>query len=567
MIRNTSLRLLFLSLILISQFIFAQNNLYAQKNQNWHWKDFAQDTLHGISLHKAYQKISTLHTKATPIVVAVLDGGIDTNHISLQKVLWHNLAEIPNNNIDDDHNGYVDDYYGWNFLGGRDGQNIDKAAAEKSRIYHQYKNKYENKNIDTLTLSVVEKKQYLMWKRTAAEIETSPEDAANLQYIKMATNALKKIAISILKEMGDSSFTVTQLENYEPLGRNTLDSKNAYLRTVRILGIEREMSYLDVIKDLNEYIEGKEIAANAKEQAPSAIRESIIKDNYFDFADSHYGNKDVTGPNARHGTHVAGLVASIPDSNWQINNLYPPIQIMSVRVVPDGDEYDKDIALGIRYAVDNGAKIINMSFGKSYSPEQIWVDSAIRYAASKDVLIIHSAGNEFYDLDQKEVFPTPYSSSLHNKVDNVITVAASSDPIIGSSLLTDFTNYGAKFVDVLAPGDKIYSTVPSGNKYAFISGTSMSAPIVSHIAAMIRSYFPQLTAVEVKTILLNSVWKPNNANEKNAIPNRDLSKSLLEICNTGGIVNASNALDMAIEVAKNSSPKNVAKSAKKKKNN
>ena len=213
MIRNTSLRLLFLSLIFIGQFIFAQNNLYAQKNQNWHWKDFAQDTIHGISLHKEYQKISTLHTKATPIVVAVLDGGIDTNHISLQKLLWHNLAEIPNNNIDDDHNGYVDDYYGWNFLGGRDGQNIDKAAAEKSRIYHQYKNKYENKNIDTLTLSVVEKKQYLMWKRTAAEIETSPEDAANLQYIKMATNALKKIAISILKEMGDSSFTVTQLEN------------------------------------------------------------------------------------------------------------------------------------------------------------------------------------------------------------------------------------------------------------------------------------------------------------------------------------------------------------------
>ena len=186
-----------------------------------------------------------------------------------------------------------------------------------------------------------------------------------------------------------------------------------------------------------------------------------------------------------------------------------------------------------------------MSFGKSYSPEQAWVDSAIRYAAQKDVLLIHSAGNEFYNLDIKQVFPNTYSPIFKDTANNVITVGASSDPSINNVLLTDFSNYGAKTVDLLSPGNKIYSTLPGQNNYGYLQGTSMASPIVSHIAAMIRSYFPYLSAIQVKQILMNSVWKPVDASVKYTIPNRDADKSLIEVCSTGGIVNAANAITLA----------------------
>jgi len=520
----------------------AQTNV---SNMNWHWKDYQKDTVHGISLRQAYQYLASVNNKPTPIIVAVMDGGVDTSHYELKNKLWTNTKEIPNNGIDDDKNGYIDDIHGWNFLGGRDGQNIDKAADEKSRIYHRFKSQFENITDINELKTDIQKNQYLVWKETEKEIEFTDEDAANLQYIKMALNALQKLSKSIIKEINDTNFTIQTLEPFQPLGRSTLDAKLAYLRTAQIIGIEKETPYTDVINDLKEYIEGKEKSAKAISTPPENIRASIIKDNYESLADKFYGNNDITGPGAKHGTHVAGLVASIPDSNWNVNKLYPPIQIMGVRVVPNGDEYDKDVALGIRYAVDNGAKIINMSFGKSFSPEQIWVDSAIRYAASKDVLIIHAAGNEFYDLDVKPVYPNPYSQTLKDTATNVLTVAASSDFFINGTLLTDFSNFGPSIVDVLAPGEKIYSTVPGANNHGFLQGTSMAAPIVSHIAALIRSYYPSLSALEVKKIIKQSVWEPNDPDFSYDIPQKEDTKSLLEVASAGGIVNAAKAIQIA----------------------
>lgn len=530
--------ILFFAYLMVS----AQTNV---SNINWHWKDYQKDTVHGISLRQAYHYLATINNKPSPIIVAVMDGGVDTNHMDLKSKLWTNPKEISSNGIDDDKNGYVDDIHGWNFLGGKDGQNIDKAADEKSRIYHRYKSQFENITDTNDLKTELQKNQYKVWKQTAKEIEFTEEDAANLQYIKMATNALQKLGKSIIKEINDTNFTIQTLEPFQPLGRTTLDAKLAYLRTAQIIGIEKETPYTEVVNELKEYIEGKDKSAKAKSTPPENIRASIIKDNYESLADKYYGNNDITGPGAKHGTHVAGLVASIPDSSWNVNKLYPPIQIMGVRVVPNGDEYDKDVALGIRYAVDNGAKVINMSFGKSYSPEQIWVDSAIRYAASKDVLIIHAAGNEYYDLNIKPVYPNPYSYFLKDTANNVITVAASSDFFINETLLTDFSNFGPAIVDVLSPGEKIYSTIPGVNNYGFLQGTSMAAPIVSHIAAMIRSYFPSLSAVEVKKIIKQSVWKPNEQDISYDIPQKEETKSLAEIASAGGIVNAAKAIQIA----------------------
>lgn len=532
------------TLCCIQILIFAQTN---SSPKNWHWKDYNKDSVHGISLYQAYELVSKMNKRPSPIIVAVLDGGVDTNQLELKNRLWVNSKEIPNNGVDDDHNGYVDDVHGWNFLGGKDGRNIDKAAAEKTRVYHKYKAQFQTITDKSQLTTKELQNVYTIWKQAAAEIEFTDQDAESLQYIKMATGALQKLGNTIIKEIKDSNFTVQNLELFQPIGRNTLDAKMAYLRTIQILGIEKENPYLEIISDLKEYIEGKDKAANAKSSPPPNIRADIIKDNYDDINDKYYGNNDITGPSAKHGTHVAGLVASIPDSSWKVDLLYPPIQIMGVRVVPDGDEYDKDIALGIRYAVDNGAKIINMSFGKSFSPEQPWVDKAIRYAQEKDVLLIHSAGNEYYDLDHQSVYPNPYSSSLQDTAKNVITVAASSDYFINGTLLTDFSNFGPSIVDVLSPGTKIYSTFPGGNNHGYLQGTSMAGPIVSHIAAMIRSYFPSLSAVEVKKIIMQSVWKPSETNKRYSIPQKEEVKTLQEVAAAGGIVNAANAIQLANE--------------------
>jgi subtilisin family serine protease len=521
---------------------FGQSNV---SSQNWHWKDYTKDKVHGISLYQAYQQLAKINKQPSPIIVAVMDGGIDTSHIEIKSKLWTNGKEIPYNGIDDDRNGYVDDIHGWNFLGGKDGRNIDKADAEKTRVYHKFKTLYEGKSIEVTKFNAAQRNQYEMWKQAAAEIEFSEEDAANLRYISIAYKAMLKLGNTLITEIKDSNFNVVTLESFQPQGRNTLDAKMAYLRTIKILGVDKESPYLEIVNELKEYIEGKEKSAKSKTELPDPIRAEIVKDNYENFADKYYGNNDITGPNAKHGTHVAGLVASIPDSSWNVNALYPGIKIMGVRMVPDGDEYDKDVALGIRYAVDNGAKIINMSFGKSFSPEQVWVDNAIRYAASKDVLIIHSAGNEFYDLNVKAVFPSPYSSALNDTASNVLTVAASSDESINNSLLTDFSNFGYKIVDVLSPGNKIYSTLPGKTNHGYLQGTSMAAPIVSHIAAMIRSYYPSLSALDVKKIIMGTVWKPLDENTSYDVPEKQESKTLSSIAAAGGIVNAEKAIQMA----------------------
>lgn len=527
-----------LTLLMYTCSLFA----WGQATQFWHWKDLAKDGVHGVSLKEAHQKLISLKLKPSPIVVAVLDGGIDTSHPQIKPYLWKNPKEIPGNQLDDDKNGYVDDFYGWNFLGNANGNNINKAAAEKSRVYHRYKKEFNPSTLDSSQWNQEKKQAYLIWKQAAAEMIFSEEDAANLSFIKMAKNAVLKMGTVLIKEIEDTNFTAEQLEPFQPMGKIAADTKISYLRTLQALGIDKSMGYAAILNDLNDYIAGKEQSSIALENEPEDLRKIIIQDQYENFKDQFYGNKDIMGPNARHGTHVAGLAIGITDS--AADNFDHPIRIMGVRVVPDGDEYDKDIALGIRYAVNNGAKVINMSFGKSFSPEKAWVDSAIRYALSKDVLIIHSAGNESYDLNIKTVYPSPYSTLFKDRAANMITVGASSDPLIGESLLTDFSNYGNQVVDILSPGYKIYSSLPNP-RFGFQNGTSMSAPIVSHIAGLVRAYFPKLTAMEVKNILLKSCWKPIDPNSAFTIPQKEQTNTLSNMAAEGGIINAALSIQNA----------------------
>jgi len=529
--------------------------VWGQDTKFWHWKDLEKDGVHGVSLFKAQQLLVDLKLKPTPIIIAVLDGGIDTTHPQIKPILWRNPKEIPGNALDDDKNGYVDDLHGWNFLGNAAGENINKASDEKSRVYHRYKNEFKQDKLDSTSWDLTKKQAYKIWQQAAAEIVFTDEDADNLSFIKMARNAVVKMGVILIREIEDSNFTTEQLETYQPIGKLTADTKISYLRTMQALGIDRLAGHHSIVEDLNEYIAGKEQSAVSIDTPPEDLRKKITKDQYDNFNDQYYGNNNITGPNAKHGTHVAGLAAGIVDTNFNKSNFNNPIQIMGLRVVPDGDEYDKDVALGIRYAVNNGAKIINMSFGKSYSPEQPWVDSAIRYAASKDVLIIHSAGNESYDLNSKSVYPSPYSNVFKDRANNMMTVGASNDPVIAESILTDFSNFGNQVVDLLSPGNKIYSSLPN-QQYGFLNGTSMSAPVLSHIAALVRAYFPKLSATQVKSILLQSCWKPSDENMLFPIPKKDQSKKLNEISAEGGIINAALCIQNALIFQKNMSKKN-----------
>jgi subtilisin family serine protease len=271
---------------------------------------------------------------------------------------------------------------------------------------------------------------------------------------------------------------------------------------------------------------------------------TIVGDNDDDNTSPFYGNNKVQGPGPEHGTHVAGIIGANAGNEIGVKGVCPQAKIMTLRAVPDGDERDKDIANAIRYAVDNGAKVINMSFGKSFSPHKNWIDEAVQYAESKDVLLVHAAGNDAKNLEFNDNFPTPYLQGSHQSVNNWIEVGASSWKK-GKELTASFSNYGKNKVDVFAPGEDILSTMP-GNKYEEMSGTSMASPVVAGLAALIRSYYPSLTAVQVKDIILKSAVVYN---KKVKIPGTKKKAKLSELCKTGAVVNAYEAILLANQYA------------------
>lgn len=514
--------------------------------QGWHLLSPTKDSFYGIDAAKAYQFIKEKNKKSTTVIVAVLDSGVDTTHEDLKGVLWLNEKEIPANSKDDDGNGYIDDMHGWNFLGGKDGRNIIKAGDEKTRVYHRYKDKYFGKINDTTTMSVQEKFIYKSWQRAANDMVVSTEDQTNVVYVEIALKTLKKNDKILIEEMGKPEYTLGDLEKFTPKTDAGKRAKFGYINTMKLFGVESDVKNTDIIHEIESYIENKKAAIEAKDTPPYDFRADFIKDDYSKITDKYYGNNDVMGPGSKHGTHVSGIIAAQRKNGKGIDGIADNVKIMVLRVVPDGDEYDKDIALAIFYAVDNGAKIINMSFGKSYSPDKKWIDSAIRYAAAKDVLLLHASGNDGSDVDTKENFPNPMYVD-GSKAPNFMTIGASSDPKISGTLAADFSNYGVQTVDVFAPGVKIYSTLPGGNVYGNQNGTSMATPVVAGIAAMIRSYYPNLSAVQTRQVI-----------EKSAIvvgsdvvvlrPGTKDKTSMKELSVTGGVVNLYNALEMADKI-------------------
>lgn len=495
--------------------------LTERQQKTWGHTDLVTDTIPGMSIDRAYSEIIK-NKRGAMVVVAVVDSGIDLDHEDLDDVLWTNKGEKPNNNIDDDGNGYIDDIHGYNFLGESYNEQLEFARM--------------------LRLGLGEAPD-----RAKAQLELDkeyPQAVQNKQQYEQILQVVKNADEAVKKELAKDSYTKKDILTIKPANQEMQQH----------LGVLTQMytyndSIDEVINELKEGVHYFSDQANYNLNKDFNGRE-IVGDNPYDLKDRDYGNGN---PDSRledesHGTHVAGIIAAERNNGLGVDGVAKNVQIMSIRAVPNGDEYDKDIALGIRYAVDNGAKVINCSFGKSFSPNAEWVYEALKYASQNDVLIVHAAGNDGNNLDDRANpnFPNDHKNSGSEIVNNVITVGALTSKY-GSEMVATFSNYGKNNVDVFAPGDDIYSTMPN-SKYDFQGGTSMAAPAVSGIAALIRSYYPKLSAAQIKKILMQSGLK----SKANVVVAGDSSKSkpFSEISKSGKMVNAYNALLLADKIAR-----------------
>lgn len=528
----------------ISSAIFAQND---EVPKGWHMLDKQTSGYYGISVDKAYDFVKAKKLKSKTVIVAVIDSGVDTTHEDLKSILWKNPKEIPANGIDDDNNGYIDDVYGWNFLGGRDGRSVEQDSYEAARVYHKLKTKWGSKDINITSLSKEDTEEYALWKRSEKEIVGSDNKtgALELLFLKRAYNSALKSDSILRKAMNKEKYTGKELGEFTPIEPEVKKAKNT-LYSLMSGNDAMETTNQEFMEGFGDYVAGEEKKADAGNTPPKDYRGEIVKDNYDDFNDKFYGNPDVMASNkgALHGTHVSGIIGAARKNGVGMDGIADNVKIMMLRAVPDGDEHDKDIALAIRYAVDNGAQVINMSFGKSFSPEKKWVDDAVKYAESKGVLLVHAAGNDAKNLDSSYNFPTPVFQADGKRATNWITVGASGDPKAGG-LTASFSNYGKKEVDVFAPGVKIYATVPGGNTYQNLQGTSMASPVVAGLAALILEYYPALSPAQVKMVIEKSSQKTT---DKVRNPETGDMVNFTDLSRSGGIINAYEAVKLAATV-------------------
>lgn len=457
-----------------------------------------------------------------PVIVAVLDSGVDVEHEDLKNKLWTNEDEIPDNGIDDDDNGYIDDVHGWNFLGNSLGINVDQDTLEVTREYKKYLKLKEKGHW-------IPRKKRAYFKAVEADYLSSLKDDQDaLNRVMTATEQANEFKEQILQYVDQKDFSTNGL-------KTLLDSEN----TSVVTAAEGLLSVFDSWYSF-EYLESRrsryQDSLDFHLNLELDTRGDIVWDDISNPWEKGYGNNDVKGPVGSHGTHVAGIIAAERNNFIGIDGVADHAQIMAVRMVPNGDERDKDIANAVRYAVDNGAKIINMSFGKSYSPRKYIVDHAFRYAARKGVLIVHSAGNSRNDNDIKPSFPNRYAKHYRSKPISTWLDVGASAKYADETLVASFSNFGQKSVDVFAPGYRILSTTP-GNTYGSKSGTSMAAPVVSGVAALVWSRYPDLSVKELKAMLMeDSKVYPELLVKKPSSPEDLVPFSTLSI--SGSVVDA-----------------------------
>lgn len=535
---------------------FAQSSAVVPSKSDfnqWHLLD-AADGAPGVSAIRSYNELLK-GKKASPVVVAIIDSGTETFHEDLRDKIWVNTDEVPDNNIDDDKNGYVDDVHGWSFIGGPGGD-VSADNVEFTRIYRQEKARFGSVS-DASQVAKADKADYEHYVKMKAEFDRRIEEAnGGLMQIAMVEQFASSAKDAVRQHLGKDTFTVEEVAN--------IQTEDEFLKAAQGF----------VIMTMTENVEAQIEEGRKYYQTQTEFQLNLdfdprhmVGDNYNDINERFYGNNHVDGPEAEHGTHVGGIVGATWNGKG-MDGVCERAQLMVIRCVPNGDERDKDVANAIRYAADNGARIINMSFGKSFSPGKSAVDEAAKYAESKGVLLIHAAGNDSKNIDVEANFPTDtYKDG--GSCGTWMEIGASGPTV--DALMADFSNYGKKSVDVFAPGVDIYSTIPGGG-FQDNSGTSMAAPVASGVAAAIMSYYPNLSAADVKAIMMQSatnyskvkiertverkavgkffarIFISKKKNESSEMPPRVYkSKSVRfgDMSVTGGVVNLYEALKLA----------------------
>ena len=507
-----------------------------QPPKNWFNMDSQQDSVNGVSTEKAYAYLKGKKSKT--VVVAVIDSGIDILHEDLKGVIWVNEDEIPDNGIDDDNNGYVDDVHGWNFIGGKDGRNVDKDSYELVREYKRLSAKYEGKQREDLKKR--ERADFDYWQTVKEAFENKKAESADqAQFMEEIDKQLKRYNQLFQAYLETEEVTHEKIKEIETTDEVVLEGKSMLSNIFQNFGVP-SFTLDSLIHLLSEDIEHVKSQVTAYEL--DFDPRDIVGDDPNKLDEVGYGNNDVRGMGTDnfHGTHVAGIIAAKRGNDLGIDGIADNVKIMAIRAVPDGDERDKDVANAIRYAVDNGAQVVNMSFGKGYSPHSAYVHSAIKYAAKKGVLLVHAAGNSASDNDQSDNFPNDKFGRKQNWP-NWVEVGASSWGGEGNYVGV-FSNYGKESVDVFAPGVAIYSLAPN-NGYANSDGTSMASPVTAGVAALLLSYFPHLKPGKIKDILIQSVRSIDG--EKVKKPGSGEEVDFAELSVSGGIINAAEAVKLA----------------------
>ena len=503
---------------------------------DWFLRDPETDHLQGMSVEKAYSILLKDRPSRT-IIVAVVDTGVDIEHEDLKSVIWLNEDEIPGNGIDDDKNGYIDDVHGWNFIGGKKG-NVLEDTGELTREYVRLSKMFaavgENGKIPRK-----QRGDYDNYKKIKAKFEKLRDQ--NRQQYDQYKNLYSNLRMSV-----DTLKAVMKVDKVTAAALDTFKATNptlAFAKGYTVSMLKRTGPDADIDSIMSDVLEGVKLYQVIVDYSynPDFDSRLIVGDDYSNVYEKNYGNNDVTGPDPEHGTHVAGIIAADRKNAIGINGIADNVRIMSVRTVPsNGDERDKDVANAILYAVNNGASIVNMSFGKSFSPSKSAVDAAVKYAEKKGVLLIHAAGNDGQDIDTQKDFPTRFYQD-GKQAPNWLEVGATAWDQ-DDNFVARFSNYGKKSVDLFAPGVDIYSTVPK-NKFKKESGTSMSCPTVTGVAALLMSYFPELTSLQILEIIKKSTRKFDGLRVRKPGGGKI---DFRELTNTGGLINAYEAVKMAM---------------------
>lgn len=493
--------------------------------KTWYHKDFATTKVYGVNTENAYRFLESKGLKPKTVIVGVLDSGVEVDHPGLVKNMWKNPNEIPNNGIDDDGNGYIDDVYGWNFLGGKNGD-IDVDNMEVTRVVKKYQSIFEgNDSTKNKENQAKMPEEFAMYMKSKDIFTKKGEEAKqSLQLYTMINNSIP----DMVKLLNGKNLTKETLAGLKPSNQQEAMAMQVLSQMSNDPQIAGKSA-----TEVEAYLKGqmKEALDYFTPQAEKGYnldfdpRASIVGDNYDNYSEKNYGNNHYEGPDAKHGTHVAGIIAGLANgSEIQYGVASRVAKIMTVRAVPDGDERDKDVANAIRYAVDNGAKILNMSFGKPVSPGKNVVWDAFKYAESKGVLLVKAAGNENEDIAEHQYFPTNFKSQTDEKpfINNMIVVGSNTND--ASALKSSFSNYDAKMVDVFAPGSEIYSTVPDG-KYEYLQGTSMASPVVAGSAAVLLAYMPNLKPEQI----IEALVKTSNKNTTNGFDKLSRSNGVIDV--------------------------------------